>query len=215
MNALKIAEQDSSQNSVLIDNIRNLIHDRNIREVELSRQTNIPPATLHKILTGKTTDPRISTLQAIANYFGVTIDELYSGPQRKANVQSIPIISWQECLSASSFIDTLTPANWGQWLTIENTEDDIYGLSSQPCMEPRFPRGTILIIDSKIKAEDGDLVIVAYPGTEKATLREYSSDGPHQSLLSIKPNRPQEPLTEDTKIIGVVVESRFSHHLQN
>jgi SOS-response transcriptional repressor LexA len=215
MTALKKIDIETNRNQDLISNIRNLIYTRGIKDVELCRQTNIPPATLHKILTGKTLDPRISTLQALAHYFNVTVDELYTGIQEKAVTQSIPVISWSDCTEAKNMLETLTPSNWENWITIETIAPHTYGLTTKPSMEPRFPKGTVLIIDSNIQAQDGDLVIVLYPNTREATLREYCSDGPTELLLSVNPNQPQETLTKDINIIGVVLESRFLHHRTN
>lgn len=42
----------------------------------LKEKTGVPQPTIHRILTGESTDPRTSTLQPIADYFGVTVADL-------------------------------------------------------------------------------------------------------------------------------------------
>lgn len=87
----------------------------------------------------------------------------------------------------------------------------VYGLKSKPAMTPRFPRGTVFVIDAKADPIDGDLVVVHYPDTKEGTLRELSMDGPTKLLLSINDNAKPDTLTNRIKIIGVVTQSRFSY----
>jgi transcriptional regulator with XRE-family HTH domain len=189
---------------------------KGVNEAELARQTNIAQPTLHKILAGTTCDPRVLTLKALADYFEVNIDDLFTGNTNdKATQQahSTPIISWEDCLNSKKFIAKLTSNNWEQWVIIENPKQaKLFGLVSKRCMEPRFPKNTVFIVDSNLEPEDGDLVIVHYPDTREATLRELSIDGPDRLLLSINPNRPQEVLTPKIKLLGVVIQSRFSYN---
>ena len=67
------------------------------------------------------------------------------------------------------------------------------------------------IIDANIKPEDGDYVVVLFPGTEEATLREFSIDGPTQLLLPINPNSEAVKMSKNIKILGVLIKSSFSY----
>jgi transcriptional regulator with XRE-family HTH domain len=199
----------------LIQNLTHLMHQQKISEAELARKTNIPQPTLHKILSGKTADPRISTLQLLADYFEVTLDELahvqvIKTKHIQAKIQFIPLLTWADCARGESFREKLLTDNWEQCLVVEYLAEGAFGLMSKPSMEPRFPRATLLIIDPHLTAEDGDLVVVHYPDTEEATLRELSIDGPSKQLLSIN-HLSQEEFSPEIKILGVVVQSRFSY----
>lgn len=202
---------------VLVTNLQQLMRERQINEAELSRQTAIPQPTLHKILSGKTSDPRISTLKILAEFFDVALDELYQANLGMTNKPlpkgiSIPVISWSECLHAEKHIDSVTTNNCEQWIVIDKADHDyIYGLVSKPSFEPFFPRGTILVIDSATEPTDGDLVIVHYPNTNEATLRELSIDGPTKQLSPINSASDSDKLDESIKILGVVMQSRFSY----
>lgn len=202
---------------ILIENLHLLMHKQRINEAELARRTGIPQPTLHKILSGKTTDPRISTLQQLAGYFEVSLDGLYAYDvlQNKKNIaegKSVPIISWSDCTKPDNPTQGLTLNNWSDWVIVDqNSGDHSYALVSRACMEPYFPRGTKLIIDPTIKPTDGDLVIVQYPETEDATLRELSIDGPTQLLLTPYKKSEPEPLIQGMRILGTVTQSRFSY----
>ena len=77
---------------------------------------------------------------------------------------------------------------------------------------PRFPKDTILIISPDIQPRDGDLVIVHYPDSKEATIRELSIDGPMKLLLPINPNNQQDHLQDQIKIIGTLAQTRFSYY---
>lgn len=209
------SETFMNESQLLIHSIKKLMALQNIREAELSRKTGIPTTTLHKILSGQTTDPRISTLQSLANYFDVSIDTLYSETSgyvvTNSLVQSIPIIKWSDCLHAESFLKNLTATNWDEWMTVENMSNNTYALSSKKSMEARFPPKTIFVVEPTINAEDGDIVVVAYPEAEEATLRDFSMDGPSKLLLPISANSEVTKLNDNIKIIGVVTQTRLHY----
>lgn len=204
----------------IASSLRSLMQLSGINECELSRRTGIPQPTLHKILSGKTNDPRASTLRALADYFNISIEELISGAgistikqsSNPTNTQSIAIISWSECLDANNFIKKITPANWNHWIVSEFISHSAYALISKPSMELRFPKGTTLIIDPEVTATDGDLVIAHYPKTQEATLRELSNDGPSKLLLPVHPNGAPNSLDDNIRILGVLIKSVFSFH---
>jgi transcriptional regulator with XRE-family HTH domain len=200
-----------------LTNIRHLMRLNNFTEAELSRQTAIPQATLHKILSGQTTDPRISTLQIIANVFNITVDALMSGspsnarnnPLTKIKTQSIPILSWADSIQSEKLLSTLSANNWNKWVVSEYLNEKVYALITKPSMEPFFAEGSILIIDPTLNPIDGAIVVVHYPETEEATLREFLHDGPNKSLSSINDTHQKESFSSTIKILGVVVESRL------
>lgn len=209
--------ENKTDNSLLIRNLHALVLHHNLNEAKLARITNIPQPTLHKILTGKTTDPRISTLKILADYFNTSVDELYTGvgkpgithPQR--DTQSVPIISWGECTKGANFLNGLLPSNWDKWLSVDFIGKRLYALVSKPSMEAIFPIGTVLIIGPQKKPKDGDLVVVYYPNSQEGTLRKLTVDGPNQLLAPPNPNLPSDELKDDINILGVVIQSRYTY----
>lgn len=212
-----IVEQHA-EHDLLIHNLRVLMKKAGLNEATLSRKTNIPQATMHKILAGKTEDPRASTLKTLSDFFDISIDELLSGNSSQHDTksatitaQSIPVISWKDCADAIQFTANLTPNNWSKWVVTEFLSKNAYALSSKPSMGPRFPKDTILFIDPNAKPEDGDYVIALYSDTDEATIREYSIDGPIRLLLPLNPNAEPTKLNESISILGVLVKTTFSY----
>lgn len=206
---------DSKKLDPLALNLRRLMVASNVSEAEIARKTSIPQPTIHKILTGKTSDPRASTLSALASFFNVSIDELVTGQESRGFVRKInnlPIISWEQAIKFEEVISNLQPSNWDKWVVTEPLPSNCFALLSKPSMEPRFPKGTALVIDPNLKPEDGDILLVYYPDTNEATMREISIDGPSVLLSCLYGASSSEQLTNNIKTLGVLIKSIFSYH---
>lgn len=74
---LPIVTNDNSGMNKLAANLRALMaREGNLSENQLSRNTGVPQPTIHRVLSGRVEDPRDGTLRPIAEYFGVTVEEL-------------------------------------------------------------------------------------------------------------------------------------------
>lgn len=69
------------------DNLEWLIKQRGTNAHELQRATGVPQPTIHRILSGESTDPRTKTLQPLADHFGVSVADLRDSDlsQRKSD----------------------------------------------------------------------------------------------------------------------------------
>ncbi len=82
-------------------NIRQLMACAKMSEADLCRGVNLPQTTVNRLLSGHTTDPRISTLVAIAQFFEVSLEQLLGFESIIPNNLGVstrgcilPIISW-------------------------------------------------------------------------------------------------------------------------
>lgn len=206
----------ATKHDLLIMNIRALMKKSGFNEAELSRRTEIPQATVHKILAEKTVDPRASTLKSLADFFEISIDDLLFGNPAAvkslvASAQALPVLSWKECINSNELISTLTPTNWKHWKVSEFLSKHAYVLISKPSMAPRFPRDTVLFIDPTVTPKDGDYVIVHYADTDEATIRELSIDGPDKLLLPMNSNVEPTLINKQVKILGVLIKACITY----
>lgn len=218
MSQLLTVKTQSTQHDFLLSNLQKLMRKAGLNEAALARQTRIPQATLHKILSGKTEDPRASTLKILSDFFNLSIDALmFSNTDVQATstsvapVQSVPLISWKECINLKLTLHDLNTRNWEKWAVSDFYSAHGYALSSKPSMEPRFPKNTILFIDPDALPQDGDFVVVHYPATHEATLRELSIDGPVHLLLPINDHSEPTRWDDNIKLLGVLVRSSFQY----
>lgn len=198
-------------------NISILMEKNGISESDLARALNIPYNTIRRLASGFTTDPRMSTLKLIANYFNIGLDALTGegDPTSYAlaanqSPRSVPILGWSD-ISDSTFMHNINLSSWASWqpIALASTEDlseQAYALTSRRSMGPRFPLGTVFIIDPDKSPIDGDLVLVKIKESHAVSLRDLIIDPPNWQLLPIIEHSPALLYDESKhKIIGIIV----------
>ena len=58
------------------DKLKVILNERNISIHKLAKEADIPSSNIYKIIQGRNLNPGIYTVKAIADYLGITIDEL-------------------------------------------------------------------------------------------------------------------------------------------
>lgn len=58
------------------DKLNVILEEKNISIHKLSKEAEIPVSNIYKIIQGKNLNPGVYTVKAIADYLGITIDEL-------------------------------------------------------------------------------------------------------------------------------------------
>lgn len=198
-------------------NLSKLLKANNMSESDIAKALGIPTMTIWRLITGKTTDPRISTLKAIADYFKVSIDTLVGDHQepaqkfvKKNRPIFIPILDWQTAGKIDCIKD-LDLSKWTEWQPITLNEnatisENAFALESRPSMYPRFQPGTIFIIDPATTPSDGDMVLVKIKANNELTLRELKIDPPEWQLWSVVSESNILKYSSDNyEIVGVVL----------
>lgn len=182
--SLLTREEEHAQLERFKQTIQWLLEDRQISETELSRLTNLSPATIHRLIYG-ITDPRLSTLRAIASFFKIKIEQLIGDYPISSVTQVdkssdkvlfstpilIPFIEWEELTNHATNISELTMNNWANWHvtineTSDNTATDLFATKLNYTAGDLLHAESILIIKSINSGEKlniGDCVI----GTNK------------------------------------------------
>jgi SOS-response transcriptional repressor LexA len=201
----------------LLDIYRNsilkLMLEKNIVISQLARAVNIPQPTLYRLLKGKTSDIKLSTLIEIADFFSISITDIakpnFTHASEANNVtayQSVPILSWRE-------IDTYPLKNENKnnycYPSVKCSER-AFALKSKTAFERIFSKDTIFVVDPNVEAVDGDFVIVCYKNTLEATIRTLVIDGPVMELRKIHCSE-NESMTEEIRIVGPVLQSIVIH----
>jgi len=58
------------------DRLNRILKERNISVHKLAKKADIPVSNIYKIIEGKNSNPGVYTVKDIADYLGITIDEL-------------------------------------------------------------------------------------------------------------------------------------------
>jgi len=75
----------------LANRLTTLMQKQNLSSSELARLTGITQPVIYRLMTGQTENPQIFTIKPIADYFGISIDQLMGflplqGPQPLDNI---------------------------------------------------------------------------------------------------------------------------------
>lgn len=205
--------------------LKKLLFERNMRPIDLAREANIPPPTIHRLITGKSTRPYKSSLKPIADYFAISIEQLIGENPVSSNssghasifsnnqITKVPIISWKEVTdfpqSKSQFEHEIAISG--------NINKNAFALiMSDSSMEPLFPFGTILIFNPDIKVKDRAYALVKISDKEMPVFRQVLIDLEHKFIKPLNPDLSSigmRLLTKNDKIIACLYESRFNHEI--
>lgn len=196
-----------------------LLTTHGMSEAELGRKINVPRPTINRLVSGRTPDPRASTLKAIADYFEVSIDQLLGKqPLLINNCQNLfkttnielPIIDWTKATKWEVQIQNLNHENHFDWVMIDpSIETGLFALKVQgESMWPQFAENTVLIIDPKKQAKNKDFVIVYIKQSDEIFFRQLIIEGKYKFLKAINVIFPTISIGSDDIIIGVVLQAR-------
>ncbi|NNM59868.1 MAG: helix-turn-helix domain-containing protein [Legionellales bacterium] len=199
----------------LIETIERIMKEKNFTPTQLAKYCNLQQPTIHRLLSGQTNDPRLSTLLQIAEHLDITLDELIGKRvfvSNKLAVRNVPVLSWKEAITANDIMVKLNHNEWVNWVTTDIAlSEKAYALYSKSCMEPRFPKNSLLFVEPDLDVRDGDFVIVAFKNADEVAVREFATDGPKKAFKPLMGN-PDDAILFNPKeheIEGVIVQIKY------
>lgn len=202
--------------------IKKLLRNADISEAELARRTSMPTATLNKLKTGVIDDPRLSTLQTIATYFNITIDQL-TGNQPLPNeidgnnskIIKVPIFQLDELLNDKK-TNKLPPPKQNSCIMLEVNENDktMVDIEEQlfavkvlgESMHPQFEDKSLLICSVIREVHNRDFVLAYIHSSHTLVFRQVFLDVQMMILKPINPNFPVIQIGINDYILGVVTQ---------
>ncbi len=204
------------------ENLLFLTKKHNISEAELARRVNLPQATVNRLLNGVTDDPRASTLNAIANFFNVSVDQLINNKLMKESTSDttrLPIytpnydrslihksgqhIIWDTVLmkKEASFLE-VEPSIKATCIVFEVEGDSMW---------PQFIEGIFVIVDTTLKPKHRDFVMYLLSGTRQIILRQYIEEGHDRILKPLNYGYKPVQIHKNDICIGVVIQSKSDY----
>ncbi|MBP9777560.1 MAG: helix-turn-helix domain-containing protein [Rickettsiaceae bacterium] len=185
---------------------------------DLSRLAKVPQPTLHHIMTGETKRPGKKTLNALANFFSITINQLTGveplliEKKHELKVHSVRLITWDELKNLST-MNLSEPSDKKVITEINISKQSFALISAGNKLEQLFPDGCILIFDALRQPKNRDFVIVYIEENQDILLRRIFIEG------SVQYVRSPESIINDAslhkidgkvdKIIATLVESKI------
>lgn len=201
--------------------LKYLMFVRDMRVSDLAREAKVPQQTLQRIVAGLSPNPHMSTLQPLADYFNLTVDQLrgaadipglFSSRQAKGSPwHELPLLTWDEA-SVYEQIDYGNLVGKERVLTEAKVSDRAYVLKMEDSsMEPIYPVGTVLIVDPEQELQDRRYIIVRIKGEARSIIRWVTTDGRDYYLRLLNPELSAAgitKLTPEDKICGIVVQAK-------
>jgi len=218
--------KNSDTTNYIANNLATLLKLNHLTVNQLAQHIGLPMMTVRRLISGETEDPRISTLKLLANYFDLTVDHLINHDQRhlvsmkKTKSYLIPKLNWDtlpETLNNHEWISS----DFNEWQSISLDDSfhigqHAFALESRPSMFPRFPKGTVFIIDPSTTPTDGDVILIKIKHSNTYTLRELIIDPPDWHLSPLVSDSHAMSFSKDEhEIAGVCLLSILYHPKMN
>lgn len=201
-------------------NLIALMSDVHLSAEELSRRIGLPASTIKKIRSRSDTNPTLSTLIPIAQYFSLSVSQLIGDEPfpaarikgtYKPNTQilsQLPLISWEDAIT--------WPEQNIQIISTVTTEciydQNAYALLIEEDNFENLAKGTVLLIDPKLKPAHRDFIIVYKLGQQAPTLKQALFDDGEIYLKPLISGYKMSLLTSEYKCLGIVIE--YKKHLR-
>ena len=195
--------------------LKKLLFDRNMKPVDLARELDLPQPTIHRIVSGKSTRPYKSSLEPIAQYFNVSVDQLLGeepAPQdlstltSSSQVKVVPLVTWQAIGFKNKKAEPLSE------LVVGNVSDEAFAVHMPDySMEPLFQKGATLIFDPKVVPADRSYVLIQLENTNTVVFRQLLVDADHRFIKSLNVDisaASMRLLNPEDQILGCLVETR-------
>lgn len=192
----------------------------NMSEGALAKAVNVPKATIHRVLSGITPDPRAGTLLPIAQYFNITIEQLMGIMELPKNSPLISTRSLDAVEMPFVLFDKLE-----EWLKENYKPEKFYEITSfgkkpidtncfitQMCsdeMAPLFSSKTYLIIRKQNNVNIDDVALVFNTNNNSFLVRKYIELKGEKYLFPANSSYNVVDFDHKIKLVGIVLEGRI------
>ena len=217
----------------LRDNLKFLMDQGGYNPHSLAASTGVKQPTIFRILEGESKTPRDSTVKPLADFFGVTIEQLRYGdcsntPKPNQNVEfppeagrpspsrrMAPIISWVQAGDWNEAVDAYARGYGEGYEPIDATDGPhvfwlrVKGDSMTSPTGVSIPEGYLIKVDPDARAESGSLVVAKLEDTQEVTFKKLVIDAGQKYLKPLNPAYRTIPINGNCRIVGVVKEVRL------
>ncbi len=204
--------------------LRTLMNEVGITVTELARQTDVGQPVIHRMASGETDNPKVGSLSPIAKFFNVSISHLIGDeplPTDRVSGSHNPYYrSWSKLPLLNMEQATLWPqqkifeTEIATYVSTEaNVSENAFAIRLEDnTMEPRFPAGTILIIEPNLQPTNNDFAAVNIKGQGKVQFKQVQFDGEELYLKALNPDFETKRVTESYHFCGVMVQALAEYY---
>jgi predicted transcriptional regulator len=178
-------------NSSLKDRLKELLSHFNINTNALSKSCGIPQATLARLCSGHVTDPRVSTIKPIADYFNITFGQLLGeeplpsdltdkNALEKRQYKKLPLIRWQQSKDYKNVVPNLNSSNCSDWVYSDEKIESKFVFALEILhhgLDPIFLKNSKIIIEPAASPIIGDYILFYETDIEKVQIGQLLANG--------------------------------------
>ncbi len=197
-------------------NLTKLMEDNGVSLTTLHRNTGITIPTIKRLQSDPTSNPTITTLLPIANFFHITLSQLISSeplPDRssghisnKTNWFEIPVIEWSQILEWIKSEDSFKASSY--ILVDIDVGEKAYALKVEEDDWLIIAKGSVLIVNANLRPSNKDYAIVYKNEQNIPSLKQVLIDEQKVYLKPMNPYFPISQLDESQRFLGVVMQFR-------
>lgn len=209
--------------SQLSDILKKLLYENRMYPADLANAIGLPGPTIHRLVTGKSTRPYRSSLEPIARFFSITIEQLLgkepirwvtenSEQLEELGIYRVPLLNWNNVFS---WLNETTPppmTSPERLLTEISVGLKAFALTvKDSSMTPLFPPDTQVIFDPEKPVKDRCYVLVQLENLEEPVFRQIILDAGDKFLKPLSPDLEhfRMHMVEKNDIIcGTLVEAK-------
>lgn len=158
----KMSESDFSVMKTTAENLSILMKEKGVDAATLSKVTGLGIATINSMRRGAA-NPTLSTLSALAQFFGVSLAVLTEGNIEKdrfplRNVKSVPLVKISD---VDKFIENgYAEDTYTTEIELSRSESLFAILINNDSLYPQLSNGSVCIVAKDEEPSDGDVVLV-------------------------------------------------------
>ncbi len=197
---------------VFVENLTNLMKENDISNVKLGKILGVSDTAVMKWKRGEAV-PAVDKVMMIAEYFGVSLDELMGKPLHTEQASiSLPIVG---VIAAGPF-DILNEDAWDDSKTVQARL--LAGRPAKECvllqvdgdsMAPLLMAGDVLVVHRQTYAVNGNIIVAYDPVLNGYTVKRYQQTGDSVTLVPCNPEyQPMQynnPNEQQLNLYGVCV----------
>lgn len=196
-----------------------LMIQQDLSESELSRRTGISQPAIHRLVSGKNNNPKLTTLLPIANFFKISLSQLIGEDELPKNLLSptdeksyshlakVSLLEWKDILEWPKNKKLISTLEY-KCTTAHALSENSYALKIEDnAMSPIYPEGTIIIVDPLLEPKNNDLAIIYLNNHKTSVFRQLLIDINQVYIKPFNPDLKNILLNKNYKILGVVVQS--------
>ncbi len=227
MNRVINISKVKKERALLKDILIKLMEKSNININQLSKNTGLANTTIKRMCTDSECNPTLFSLKALAEFFGVTTNQLVGDELLPQDVASyypqfehwinVPIVSLEQVAVWPSNIEEIKESATTKYVKtdLEVSENIFAVIAKDESLEPRFPEGTILIFNPDKIPSNKDFVVLLLPNKQIPQFRQVLIDGPDIYVKAINPTFAESgPILlnkNKSKILGTLIQAKSNY----